>query len=253
MGRLSGKVAIITGATGGMGMAEVRLFAKEGAKVVATALRVEVLAQIVKEINAEYGDTVIGLKHNVANEDEWKYVVSETVKHFGKLDVLVNNAGISGNMTDTAETTTLEEWDKVLDINLKGTFLGIKHVIPEMKKAGGGSIVNISSVGGLVGASGPTAYSATKGGVRILSKNVAMDYAKEQIRVNSLHPGFIDTAMIQSVTSNKEVLNASLAVIPLNHIGQPIDIAYGALYLASDESRYVTGTELIIDGGYTAK
>ncbi|SES35808.1 SDR family NAD(P)-dependent oxidoreductase [Psychrobacillus sp. OK032] len=253
MARLKDKVAIITGAAGGQGASEAYTFAREGAKVIATDLQEELLAKTVADINAEFGDVAIAVKHNVASIADWKTVVATAVEKFGKVDVLVNNAGISGNMVATVEDTTEAELNKVIDINLKGSFYGMQLVIPEMKKVGGGSIINVSSVAGLVGASGPAAYSATKGGIRLLSKNVAMDFAKDHIRVNSLHPGYIATNMIKDAISNEDVLKASLAVIPLNFIGDPSDIANAALFLASDESRYVTGTELVVDGGYTAK
>lgn len=252
MGRLNGKVAIITGAAEGQGAEEARLFASEGAKVVATDVQIEKLQSVVREIN-DRGGEAIALQQDVASEEEWINVVKAALITFGKVNVLVNNAGISGDLSAKAENTDIEEWDKVMDINLKGVFLGMKHVIPEMKKCAGGSIINISSIAGLVGSAGPTAYTATKGGVRLLSKNVAIDYAQDNIRVNSIHPGHIRTTMTKTMLENKEGLEQELARIPLNFIGDPIDIAYGALYLASDESRFVTGTELVIDGGLVSK
>ena len=252
MGRLSGKVAIITGAADGQGAEEARLFAKEGAQVVATDIQFEKVKSVVNEI-IENGGQAISLKHNVASEDEWKNVVSAAVDTFGKVDVLVNNAGISSDLTAKTTTTSIEEWNKVIDIDLKGVFLGMKYVIPEMQKVGQGSIINISSIAGLIGNGGPTAYTAAKGGVRLLSKNTAVDYAKEQIRVNSIHPGHIATAMTKDFLGSDDFRNQQLERIPLNFIADPIDIAFGALYLASDESRFVTGTELVIDGGLTAK
>ncbi|QQZ07741.1 SDR family NAD(P)-dependent oxidoreductase [Heyndrickxia vini] len=247
MGRLANKVAIITGAASGQGAEEARLFASEGAKVVATDVQFELLENVVKEIR-ENGGEAIAIKHNVTSADEWKTVVDMAVKEYGKIDILVNNAGITGLITQTIEDLEESTWDKILEINTKGPYLGIKAVIPEMKKAGGGSIVNISSLSGINGV-GNAAYNSSKGGLRLLTKNVALDYGKYNIRVNSVHPGTIETPMIEMFTSNKEVRETTLAGIPLNILGQPSDIAYGVLYLASDESRFVTGIELIIDGG----
>jgi NAD(P)-dependent dehydrogenase (short-subunit alcohol dehydrogenase family) len=252
MGRLSDKVAIITGAADGQGAEEARLFAKEGAKVVATDIQSEKVESVVKEIK-ENGGEAISLKHDVANEDGWKDVVNKAVENFGKVDVLVNNAGITGDLAAGAADTDTEEWDKVIDVDLKGVFLGMKYVIPEMQKVGKGSIINISSIAGLIGNGGPHAYTAAKGGVRLMSKNAAVDYGKEQIRVNTIHPGHIKTPMTKDFLGTEDLLKGQLARIPLDWVADPIDIANGALYLASDESRFVTGTELVIDGGLTAK
>ncbi|WP_042473636.1 SDR family NAD(P)-dependent oxidoreductase [Bacillus ndiopicus] len=247
MARLANKVAIITGAASGQGAEEARLFAREGAKVVATDVQFELLESVVKDIN-ENGGEAIAVAHNVASADDWKKVVEAAVKEYGKVDILVNNAGITGLITQPIEEVEESTWDRILDINTKGPFLGIKAVLPEMKKVGGGSIVNISSLSGINGV-GNAAYNSSKGGLRLLTKNVALDYGKYNIRVNSVHPGTIETPMIEMFTSNKEVREATMAGIPLNVLGQPSDIAYGVLYLASDESKFVTGIELIIDGG----
>lgn len=247
MGRIAGKIAIITGAARGQGAEEAKLFAKEGAKVVATDLQLDALHEVVNEINAN-GGQAIALKHNVASKEDWQVVVQETVKAFGTVHILVNNAGITGPMGEKIENIDEATWDKIMDINLKGPFFGTQEVIPEMIKAGGGSIVNISSLSGIFGG-GNAPYNSSKGGLRLLTKNVALDYGKHNIRVNSINPGTIDTPMIENVTGNDEVKNMVLAGIPLNKIGKPSDIAYGALYLASDESGFITGTELIIDGG----
>ncbi|WP_285395334.1 SDR family oxidoreductase [Lysinibacillus sp. fls2-241-R2A-57] len=247
MARLANKVAIITGAASGQGAEEARLFAREGAKVVATDVQFELLENVVKEIN-ENGGQALAIKHNVTSTDDWKNVVETAAEKFGKVDILVNNAGITGLITQPIEDLDESTWDKILDINAKGPFLGIKAVLPEMKKAGGGSIVNISSLSGINGV-GNAAYNSSKGGLRLLTKNVALDYGKYNIRVNSVHPGTIETPMIEMFTNNKEVREATLAGIPLNVLGKPSDIAYGVLYLASDESKFVTGIELIIDGG----
>lgn len=247
MGRLNGKVAIITGAASGQGAEEARLFAREGAKVVATDLQWELLEGVVEEIKTN-GGQAIAVKHNVTSADEWKTVVETAVSEFGKIDILVNNAGITGQIMQNIEELEESVWDRILDINTKGPFLGIKAVIPEMKKAGAGSIVNISSLSGIYGLGNP-AYNSSKGGIRLLTKNVALDYGKHNIRANSVHPGTIETPMIKDFVGSKEGKEAALSGIPLNILGQPEDVAYAVLYLASDESKFVTGTELIIDGG----
>ncbi len=248
MTRLKGKVAIITGAASGQGAEEAKLFAKEGAKVVATDIQEDRLEKVVSEIKADGGEA-IAIKHDVTSEDQWKAVVKKAVDSFGSVNILVNNAGIADDKT--AEDTTLERWNQVMDINSTGTFLGIKHVIPEMRKAGGGSIVNISSISGILGM-GSAAYNASKGAVRTLTKNVAADFAKENIRVNSVHPGVIATPMTDQMLEVKETREAFEQMTPLPQLGKSIDVAYGVLYLASDESAFVTGTELIIDGGMVA-
>jgi len=245
MGRLYGKVAVITGASSGQGAVEAKLFAKEGARVVITGRREEPLHQLLEEIKEEGGDA-ISIKHDITSEAGWKKVVQKTVEVYGALNILVNNAGIF--MAGNAEETTLEDWNKVMETNATGAFLGVKYVIPEMKKAGGGSIINISSVSGIIGF-GAAAYNSSKGAIRTLTKNVAADYAKENIRVNSIHPGVIDTPMTEKMLNDPETRANLEAMTPLPHLGKPEDVAYGALYLASEESSFVTGAELVIDGG----
>ncbi|MCH1625983.1 SDR family NAD(P)-dependent oxidoreductase [Ferdinandcohnia quinoae] len=247
MGRLSGKVAIITGAALGMGAAEAKLFAKEGAKVVATDIKDDILQEVINEIKANGGEA-IGLKHNVVSEDEWKNVIQTTIDHFGKVDILVNNAGIASPKTMVQMDMT--EWNKVMDINLNGCVLGMKYVIPEMQKVGGGSLINISSIGGIVGMAGSSPYTAAKGALRSLSKSAAVEYGKDKIRVNSVHPGIIETPM--TAESFKEALPFYKTFTQLPYFGQPEDVAHGVLFLASDESRFMTGAELVIDGGWTA-
>lgn len=247
MGRLDNKVAIITGAASGQGAEEARLFAKEGAKVVATDVQVELLDKVVGDIVANGGEA-LAIQHDVTSKEGWQEVVEKAVAQFGKVDILVNNAGITGLITQPIEDLDEATWDRILTINTKGPYFGIQAVLPEMKKAGGGSIVNISSLSGINGV-GNAAYNSSKGGLRLLTKNVALDYGKYNIRANSVHPGTIDTPMIEMFTSNKEVRDMTLAGIPLNVLGEPSDIAYGVLYLASDEAKFVTGIELIIDGG----
>ncbi|MCQ6561413.1 SDR family NAD(P)-dependent oxidoreductase [Paenibacillus mendelii] len=250
MMRLANKVAIVTGAAGGMGKADAVLFAKEGAKVVITDLQEEKLNEAVQEI-VDNGGEAIGIKHNVTSEEDWIRVVEETISRFGKIDILVNNAGIS-NATPMLEMT-VEQWDKTMSINVTGTFLGQKHVIPHMINNGGGSIVNISSIAGLTGGSGAGAYTASKGAVRLLTKATAVDFAKHNIRVNSVHPGYIKTPMTVELMADEKMKAWFLSQSPLPRLGEAEDIAKGVLFLASDESSYITGIELPIDGGYYAK
>ncbi|ALV22776.1 MAG: glucose 1-dehydrogenase [Carnobacterium sp.] len=252
MGRLENKVAIITGAANGMGAATASMFAKEGAKVVLTDLQEEKMQELVSVIK-EKGGEAIAVKHNVASGADWDRVRDETLKAFGKIDVLINNAGITGDYTKSAELTDEEEWQKVIDINLKSVYLGVNRVIPIMKENGGGSIVNISSIAGLVGSGGPFSYTASKGGVRLLTKNVAFNYGPDHIRCNSIHPGTIKTPMSAPSLSIPAILDRMLQGIPLKYVGEADDIAYACVYLASDESNYVTGAELAVDGGYSAQ
>ena len=245
--RLAGKVAIITGAASGQGAEEARLFAKEGAKVVATDIQHELLQQVVAEIQSAGGEA-IAVSHNVTSAEDWQNVVNQTIETFGKVDVLVNNAGVTGQIGQTIEELDEKTWNFILDINTHGPFLGMKAVIPHMKQNGGGSIVNISSLAGIYGI-GNAAYNSSKGGLRALTKNVALDYGKHNIRVNSVHPGVIETPMIAEFTEDPASREYTLATIPMNKLGKPIDIAYSVLFLASDESQFVTGIELVVDGG----
>lgn len=254
MGRLDNKVAIITGAAGGQGKVEAKLFAQEGAKVIATDLNDALLAETVAEINEELGtDAVIGLKHNIATESDWVDIVAKAVKAFGKIDILINNAAMPGKTREDVWDIDAEETNRILNVNITGTLLGIKAVMPQMKTIGAGSIVNISSAAGLVGgiSGGSVAYSSTKGALRAITKEIALDVAKTGVRVNTVYPGLINTPIMQAFS--KEVTEAVLAKIPVGFAADPIDIAYGVLFLASDESRFVTGTDIIIDGGYTAQ
>ncbi|HLR09642.1 MAG TPA: glucose 1-dehydrogenase [Bacillota bacterium] len=250
MGRLDNKVALITGAGGGQGKEEALLFAKEGAKVVITDVQEDKVKEVASEIKANGGEA-IGIFHDVADEDNWKDVVKKAVDAFGTIDVLVNNAGVSINVK--LHETSLEQWNKIMDINLTGTFLGMKHVIPVMLENGSGSIINISSISGLTGGGGANPYTASKGAVRMLTKAAAVDYAKDNIRVNSVHPGVIITPMTEEMFKDEKMLSWAHSVTPLPYLGKPMDVAQGVLYLASDESRFVTGIELPIEGGYTAK
>ncbi|MCH8195932.1 MAG: glucose 1-dehydrogenase [Chloroflexi bacterium] len=249
--RLKGKVALITGGARGQGAAEARLFAKEGARVVIADILDDAGAKVAAEIGESGGDAAY-VHLDVTSEDEWREAVAETVARYGRLDVLVNNAGIWRG--GTVEETSVEEWDLIMDVNARGVFLGTKVAIAEMRKAGGGSIINISSTAGLVGSPRSTAYTASKGAVRLLTKATAVQYGKEGIRANSIHPGPIDTDMAVQIWPDEKGRAASASArTVIGRMGTPEDIAYGALYLASDESSFVTGSELVIDGGITAQ
>ncbi len=264
MDRVKGKVAIITGAAGGLGKAQALLLAKEGAKVVLTDIVEAEPRKTVEEIRRAGGEAIF-VKHDVTREDDWAEVIKQTLASFGRLDALVNNAGIliSKAITDMS----LEDWRKVTAVNLDGVFLGTKHAAGAMKKSGGGSIINISSVAGLVGMAGDSsAYAATKGGVRLFTKSSALQLSRlghdHNIRVNSVHPGFIMTSMLDNIiraTAEKmgityeESRKIREEGLMIGRLGTPEDIAYAILYLASDESSYVTGAELVVDGGYTAR
>ncbi len=250
MGRLDGKVALISGGARGQGATEARMFALEGAKIVIGDL-LDAEGQAVAAEIAEAGGDCIYVHLDVTSEDEWRVAVETAVSQYGKVDVLINNAGILLN--GRVEDTTAEAWDAVLDVNAKGVFLGTKAVIDEMRKAGGGSIINISSISGMVGSPNTTAYNASKGAVRLLTKSTAVQYAKEGIRANSVHPGPIDTDMIQVVWQDPaRSREETIARTPMGRLGTVEDVAYGAMFLASDESSFMTGSELVMDGGVTA-
>ena len=256
MGRLQGKVALITGGAMGIGRACAELFAAEGAAVAVTDRDTVVGRAVVDALTAR-GDRAIFIEHDVSREADWQRAIDVTVRMLRTLDILVNNAGV-GWFGDV-EHTTLEDWRTLMSINLDGVFLGTKYAIPPMRAAGGGSIINISSIEGLVGDPSLAAYNASKGGVRLLTKSAALYLAKERtkIRVNSVHPGYIDTPMVQhalDASGHADEMRRTIdALHPVGHLGHAIDVAYGVLYLASDESTFVTGTELVIDGGYTAQ
>lgn len=250
MGRLDGKVCVVTGGALGIGRATCQLMAKEGAKVaVCDMLEDEGLA-LAQEISGAYWHM------DVASEASVKAAMDSIAQHFGRIDVLVNNAGIAGSSKPTHETTEAE-WDAVQNVNTKGVFFCTKHAVPHMLRAGGGSIINISSIYGLIGAPDAPSYHASKGAVRLMAKTDAMFYAKQGIRVNSVHPGFIWTPMLEHSLSNLgepgQVMEFLKANTPVGHIGEPLDVAYGIVYLASEEAKFVTGSELVIDGGYTCR
>ncbi len=249
--RLEGKVAIITGGARGQGATEARMFAREGARVVIGDVRDELGMQVEAEIR-ELGGEAVYLHLDVTSADDWQRAIDTAEQQFGKVDVLVNNAAIV--LRKDIEETTSDDWDNIMAVNAKGVFLGARAVIPAMRRAGGGSIVNISSISGLV-AVGPPAYIATKGAVRLFTKSTAIQYASENIRANSIHPGSVDTDMRREGLGSQttEEIQARVDNIPLGRVGTTEDISYGALFLASDESSFMTGSELVIDGGYTAK
>ena len=247
MGRLDGMVAVITGAARGQGETEAELFAREGARVVLTDVLVEEGQRAAERIRTAGGEALF-VKLDVSSPDEWNEVVRHTVQTYERLDILVNNAGIA--VRGGVESTPVEEWDRCLDINAKGVFLGMKYAIPAMLQNGSGSVINISSTSGIVGYPGGTAYHAAKGAVRIMTKAAAAEYAQRGVRVNSLHPGIIKTAMTDNMAADRAA--GILDRTPMGRKGTPLEIAYGALFLASDESSFVTGAELVIDGGMTA-
>jgi cyclopentanol dehydrogenase len=248
VGRLNGKVALISGAARGQGEAEARMFVKEGAAVVLGDILVDEGEKVAASIRGSGGQATF-VKLDVTQERDWQQAVAHAVQTYGKLNILVNNAGIFP--IEGVEATTLELWNRVIAINQTGVWLGMKAAVPAMRQAGGGSIVNISSIAGLMGSGMATAYHGTKGAVRILTKTAAIEYAKDGIRINSVHPGGVDTVMLDVLS--REGKQAATAAHPLGRLATSEDIAYGVLYLASDEASFVTGAELVIDGGYTAQ
>lgn len=256
MKRLEGKVALVTGAACGIGKAVCRLFAEEGAAVVITDILDEDGQKAALEIQ-KTGASAEFRHLDVSQEDEVAHLMAGVRKKYGKLDVLVNNAGISGPNQPTHEIDT-DEWDRLMGINVRGVFFCIKHAVPAMLENGGGSIINLSSIYGIISAPDIPAYHASKGAVRLMTKTDALLYAKDNIRVNSIHPGFIWTPLVEQMGEKSaegvEKYRKKLdSLHPIGHVGEPEDVAYGAVYLASGESKFVTGSELVIDGGYTAQ
>ncbi|MEC5423192.1 glucose 1-dehydrogenase [Virgibacillus sp. C22-A2] len=243
MGRLDDKVVVITGGARGLGASHVRRLSSEGAKVIFT----DILEEDGKNLENELGENVIFVKHDVTSAEDWKNVVSKTEKTFGPINILVNNAGIDLPEVNLEEATE-ENFRKVIDVNQVSVFLGMKYVVSSMKKAGGGSIVNISSLAGIIGANKKIAYTASKFAVRGMTKAAALELGEYGIRVNSVHPGFIKTAMTEGLI-NDDLINA----FPLKKAGEPEEVTNMVLYLASDESSYSTGSEFVIDGGLGAQ
>jgi cyclopentanol dehydrogenase len=251
MDRLKGKVALISGGARGQGAAEARRFADEGAKVVIGDVRDDLVKETADAINTKIGAKVVRAVHlDVTRVADWRIAVDTCLREFGGLDILVNNAGIA-NMKGLEETSE-EEWDAVINVNQKGVWLGMKTAIPAMRRRGGGSIINISSIFGLIGSAGSTAYHGSKGAVRLLTKAAAVQYAPEKIRVNSIHPGLIMTPMVEEAIPGQEALQPVIDLTPMGRGAQPEEVAACVLFLASDDASFVTGAELAVDGGYSA-
>jgi NAD(P)-dependent dehydrogenase (short-subunit alcohol dehydrogenase family) len=256
MDRVRNKTAVVTGGALGIGRATCELLAKEGAKVAVTDILDKEGKQLAEGIRKSGAEAEF-YHLDVANEENVRGVFQEIQGRFGPITILVNNAGIAGVSKPTDQISEAE-WDRVMNINVKGVFFCTKHVIPQMKRAGSGSIINLSSIYGIISAPDIPPYHASKGAVRLMSKTDALLYAKDRIRVNSVHPGFIWTPLVEDLgkrsAEGAEGFRRELDKLhPLGHVGEPDDIAWGIVYLASDESKFVTGSELVIDGGYTAQ
>ena len=248
--RLAGKVALVTGGASGMGQSEAMVFAREGARVV--------VADLLEVEGRQVADKIVGgggqarfVKLDVTSESDWQDAVKATRAAFGKLDLLVNNAGISG--TFDPDITSTAAWDALMGVNAKGVFLGMKCAVPAMQKTGGGAIVNISSISGFVGQTGVhMGYNASKGAVRIMTKTAAVQFARDGIRVNSVHPGFLPPMRTSKGSADPEWRARMLKAVPMKREGRVEEVAHAVLFLASDEASYITGTELVVDGGYLA-
>jgi NAD(P)-dependent dehydrogenase (short-subunit alcohol dehydrogenase family) len=254
-GRVEGKVALVTGAASGLGAASARRLAAEGARVVLTDLTADAGRAVADDIEAAGGAAAF-VPHDVTSQADWERVVADAGERFGRLDILVNNAGVGGGLGELM-TMELEAWRGLMAVNLDGVFLGMRYAGPAIAAAGGGSVINISSILGKVGMAGATAYCASKGGVALLTKAAALEWAPLGIRVNSVHPGFIDTPMVSGALREAENANEMRDTIISRHalarLGVPTEIADAVLFLASDESSFMTGAELVVDGGYTAQ
>lgn len=251
MERVAGKIAIVTGGGKGIGHAVAKMLAEEGAQVAVTDID-EAAGRATVDSLTESGHAAAFFEHNVASEEDWERVVEEVQDTFGVPDVLVNNAGIY--RIEPIDETTVEDWRQLMDVNVTGVFLGMKHCTPLMREQGQGAVINLSSVAGLVGVSGHACYGASKGAVRTMTKDAAIELAEAGVRVNSVHPAYIDTQMAdygaETQGASKEELDA---MHPVGHMGEPDDVAYAVVYLASEESKFMTGAELVIDGGFTAQ
>ncbi len=247
---------IVTGGSLGIGKSACQVMAREGAHIAITDILDDDGRKLMEEIVSD-GNSAQFWHLDVSDEEEVKKVFSEVKEKYGKIDVLVNNAGISG-MNKPTDQISLEDWQKVMDINVNGVFLCTKHVIPYMRANGSGSIINLSSIYGIIGAADIPAYHASKGAVRLMTKNDALIYAKENIRVNSVHPAFIWTPLVEAMARESEkgvegFRSEIESLHPVGHVGEPEDVAWGIVYLASDEAKFLTGSELVIDGGYTCQ
>ena len=248
--RLDGKVAIVTGAAHGMGESEALIFAREGATVVVADLDQAAGEQVAAKITGN-GGTARFARLDVADEGQWEAVVRDTVAAYGRLDILVNNVGVSGSQDP--DTLSTASWDSIMSINAKGVFLGMKHAVPAMRQAGGGAIVNISSISGFVGQDGVhMAYNASKGAVRIMTKTAAVQFAADGIRVNSVHPGMLPPMRSSKGSADPEWRARMIRAVPMKREGRVEEVAHAVLFLVSDEASYITGTELVVDGGYLA-
>ncbi len=255
--RLEGKVALVSGGASGIGAETARLFAEHGAAVVVSDVNDEAGEAVARGI-VDAGGAAFYRHLDTTDEAAWQGVVAATLERFDSLTVVANIAGITdrppgGTGVMTIETSTVETWNAVMAVNMTGVFLGTKHAVAPMRAAGGGSIINISSIYGIVGSPQGAAYHASKGAVRTFTKAAAMQYAPDRIRVNSVHPGFVDSPMTQRQHQDPDIGPPRLASIPLGLYGRPRDIAFGCLYLASDETAWMTGSELVIDGGMIAQ
>ena len=249
-GRVAGKTALVSGAATGIGQSIAARLAAEGAQVAVADIDETRGAEVVKAIREADGDALF-VSLDVTEETDWQAAIDVVESELGSLDILVNNAGIA--IVESVDKMSFEDWRAVMAVNIDGVFLGTKHAVPAMRRAGGGSIINISSILGLTGLEKLSAYCASKGAVRLFTKSTAIQYAGENIRANSVHPGSVATDMNAERRSDPELLAESLSRIPLGRIGEPEDIALGVLYLASDESSFITGSELVIDGGFSAQ
>jgi NAD(P)-dependent dehydrogenase (short-subunit alcohol dehydrogenase family) len=247
--RLHDKIAIVTGAAHGMGESTARIFAREGAKVVVADLAEEDGRKLTAEIVAG-GAEAIFVRLDVSKEAEWASAIAATMERFGRLDILVNNAGVSGALPDL---NSLADYDRIMTINARGTFLGMQHALPEMRKAGGGSIVNLSSISGIIGQSNVhMGYNGAKAAIHVMTKSAAVQFAKYGIRVNSVHPGMMPPMRSGQAGSDPSARAKALEAVPLKRAGRPEEAAYAVLFLASDEASYITGAEIVVDGGYLA-
>ena len=245
--RLAGKVGIISGAASGMGAATARMFAREGARVVIA----DMLEHEGKQVADAIGPAARFESLDVTDENNWGSVVAATTRHFGKLDILINNAGISGSAEQDFYST--DAWTRIMAVNATGVFFGIKHAIPAMRANGGGSIVNLSSIAGIIGSEHVhMAYNASKAAVRLMTKSVAVQHAKDKIRANSVHPGVMPPMRTSGRTADPAVRAERMRFIPMRRPGEVDEVAYAILFLASDESSYITGSEIHVDGGAIA-